>query len=87
MQGAGVLTRGTLGWATDDKNFTTLCPNGSEWVWDGLGECAQDGRDMASVFLGLFSITCFMGSSMPYVFAPHFIVALSISTVTGNVIP
>ncbi|KAG7274002.1 hypothetical protein CRUP_011184 [Coryphaenoides rupestris] len=65
MQGAGVLTRGTFGWATDDKNFTTLCPNGSVWVWDGLGECAQDARDMASVFLGLFSITCFMASSMP----------------------
>ncbi|KAM6976937.1 lysosomal amino acid transporter 1 homolog [Aplochiton taeniatus] len=46
-------------------NFSTLCPNGSEWVWEGLGECAQDGRDMASVYLGLISILCFMVSSLP----------------------
>ncbi|KAJ3586212.1 hypothetical protein NHX12_012612 [Muraenolepis orangiensis] len=65
MQGAGVLTRGTFGWVADDQNFTTTCPNGSDWVWNGLGECAQDARDMSSVFLGLFSIVCFMGSSMP----------------------
>ncbi|XP_053705203.1 lysosomal amino acid transporter 1 homolog [Synchiropus splendidus] len=50
---------------TSDGNFTTLCPNGSRWVWDGLGECAVDGRDMASVYLGLFSILCFMVSSLP----------------------
>ncbi|XP_061745827.1 lysosomal amino acid transporter 1 homolog isoform X2 [Nerophis ophidion] len=46
-------------------NFTTLCPNGSAWVWEGLGECAQDGRDMASIYLGLLSILCFMMSSLP----------------------
>uniref|UniRef100_A0A8C7Z878 Lysosomal amino acid transporter 1 homolog n=1 Tax=Oryzias sinensis TaxID=183150 RepID=A0A8C7Z878_9TELE len=60
----GVLARGTLGWASGG-NFTSLCPNGSKWVWDGLGECAQDGRDMASVYLGLLSIVCFMVSSLP----------------------
>ncbi|CAL8369038.1 unnamed protein product [Lota lota] len=65
MLGAGVLARGTFGWATDDRNFSSICPNGSEWVWNGLMECTQDARDMASVFLGLFSIVCFMGSSMP----------------------
>lgn len=48
-----------------DANFSSLCPNGSEWVWDGLGECAQDARDMASVILGLLSIVCFMVSSLP----------------------
>ncbi|MEQ2219283.1 hypothetical protein XENOCAPTIV_015321 [Xenoophorus captivus] len=47
------------------RNFTSLCPNGSQWVWEGLGECAQDGRDMASVCLGLLSIVCFMVSSLP----------------------
>ncbi|XP_072536922.1 lysosomal amino acid transporter 1 homolog [Salminus brasiliensis] len=46
-------------------NFSSLCPNGTEWVWDGLGECAQDARDMASVILGLLSIVCFMVSSFP----------------------
>uniref|UniRef100_H2L3T4 Lysosomal amino acid transporter 1 homolog n=1 Tax=Oryzias latipes TaxID=8090 RepID=H2L3T4_ORYLA len=60
----GVLARGTLGW-TSGGNFTSLCPNGTKWVWDGLGECAQDGRDMASVYLGLLSIVCFMVSSLP----------------------
>ncbi|CAL8252642.1 unnamed protein product [Arctogadus glacialis] len=66
MQGAEVLARGSFGWAIDDGgNFSTICPNGSEWVWEGLKECAQDSRDMASVFLGLISIVCFMGSSMP----------------------
>lgn len=60
----GVLTRGAFG-RNADGNFTSLCPNGSEWVWVGLGECAQDGRDMASVALGLLSIVCFMVSSLP----------------------
>uniref|UniRef100_A0A3P8SK40 Lysosomal amino acid transporter 1 homolog n=1 Tax=Amphiprion percula TaxID=161767 RepID=A0A3P8SK40_AMPPE len=46
-------------------NFTSLCPNGSKWVWEGLGECAQDARDMASIYLGLLSILCFMVSSLP----------------------
>ncbi|XP_041859491.1 lysosomal amino acid transporter 1 homolog isoform X2 [Melanotaenia boesemani] len=59
-----VLTRRTLGWTTEG-NFTSLCPNGSKWVWEGLGECAQDGRDMASIYLGLLSILCFMVSSLP----------------------
>ncbi|XP_061592607.1 lysosomal amino acid transporter 1 homolog [Cololabis saira] len=60
----GVLARVTFGWTTAG-NFTTMCPNGSEWVWEGLGECAQDGRDMASIYLGLLSILCFMVSSLP----------------------
>uniref|UniRef100_A0A8B9H2T3 Lysosomal amino acid transporter 1 homolog n=1 Tax=Astyanax mexicanus TaxID=7994 RepID=A0A8B9H2T3_ASTMX len=46
-------------------NFSSLCPNGSEWVWNGLGECAQDARDLSSVILGLLSIVCFMVSSFP----------------------
>ncbi|XP_044067632.1 lysosomal amino acid transporter 1 homolog isoform X2 [Siniperca chuatsi] len=60
----GVLTRGAFGWTTEG-NFTYLCPNGSKWVWDGFGECAQDARDMASIYLGLLSILCFMVSSLP----------------------
>ncbi|XP_077429256.1 lysosomal amino acid transporter 1 homolog [Vanacampus margaritifer] len=60
----GVLTNVPFGWAAGG-NLTTLCPNGSKWVWDGLGECAQDARDMASVYLGLLSILCFMMSSLP----------------------
>ncbi|XP_028266125.1 lysosomal amino acid transporter 1 homolog [Parambassis ranga] len=60
----GVLTRGTFSWTTQG-NFTSLCPNGSKWIWEGLGECAQDARDMASVYLGLISILCFMMSSLP----------------------
>ncbi|XP_073724270.1 lysosomal amino acid transporter 1 homolog [Misgurnus anguillicaudatus] len=47
------------------QNFSSLCPNGTEWIWVGLGECTQDARDMASVILGLLSIVCFMVSSMP----------------------
>ncbi|XP_026102652.1 lysosomal amino acid transporter 1 homolog isoform X2 [Carassius auratus] len=48
-----------------DGNFSSLCPLGIEWIWYGLGECAQDGRDLASVVLGLLSIVCFMVSSLP----------------------
>ncbi|KAG7520068.1 hypothetical protein JOB18_022058 [Solea senegalensis] len=64
MRTDGVLTRHAFGW-TDNGNFTTICPNGSKWVWEGLGECAQDSRDMASVYLGLLSILCFMMSLLP----------------------
>uniref|UniRef100_A0A672L452 Solute carrier family 66 member 1 n=2 Tax=Sinocyclocheilus grahami TaxID=75366 RepID=A0A672L452_SINGR len=46
-------------------NFSSLCPHGIEWIWYGLGECAQGGRDIASVVLGLLSIVCFMVSSLP----------------------
>lgn len=60
----GVFTRDSFRWS-DSGNFTSLCPNGSKWIWEGLGECAQDGRDMASVSLGLLSIVCFMVSSLP----------------------
>ncbi|XP_051915779.1 lysosomal amino acid transporter 1 homolog [Hippocampus zosterae] len=60
----GVLTNVPFGWASGG-NLTTLCPNGSKWVWEGLGECAQDARDMASIYLGLLSIFCFMMSSLP----------------------
>ncbi|XP_051509499.1 lysosomal amino acid transporter 1 homolog [Myxocyprinus asiaticus] len=60
----GALYRGIFV-LSDNGNFSSLCPNGSKWVWDGLGECAQDARDMASVILGLLSIVCFMVSSIP----------------------
>ncbi|XP_063064769.1 lysosomal amino acid transporter 1 homolog [Engraulis encrasicolus] len=59
------LSRISVGGITVGGNFSSLCPNGSEWVWNGLGECAQDARDMSSVILGLFSIGCFMVSSLP----------------------
>ncbi|XP_048206324.1 lysosomal amino acid transporter 1 homolog [Perognathus longimembris pacificus] len=46
-------------------NFSR-CPNGSIlWIWDVFGECAQDGWDQASVFLGLVSILCFAASTFP----------------------
>ncbi|XP_019944679.1 lysosomal amino acid transporter 1 homolog isoform X2 [Paralichthys olivaceus] len=64
MWTAVALTRGPFG-LTSQGNFTSLCPNGSQWVWNGLGECAQDSRDMASIYLGLLSILCFMVSSLP----------------------
>ncbi|NXJ69584.1 LAAT1 protein, partial [Rostratula benghalensis] len=41
------------------------CPNGSRWVMDVFNECARDGRDMASVVLGLVSIFCFAAASCP----------------------
>ncbi|NXS59593.1 LAAT1 protein, partial [Brachypteracias leptosomus] len=41
------------------------CPNGSRWVMDTFHECAQDGRDLASVLLGLLSILCFAAASFP----------------------
>ncbi|XP_054078486.1 lysosomal amino acid transporter 1 homolog isoform X2 [Rissa tridactyla] len=41
------------------------CPNGSRWVMEVFNECAQDGRDIASVVLGLVSIFCFAAASFP----------------------
>ncbi|NWH68298.1 LAAT1 protein, partial [Geococcyx californianus] len=41
------------------------CPNGSRWVMDVFNECAHDGRDIASVVLGLVSIFCFAAASFP----------------------
>ncbi|NXM71524.1 LAAT1 protein, partial [Serilophus lunatus] len=41
------------------------CPNGSRWVMDAFHECAQDGRDISSVLLGLLSILCFAAASFP----------------------
>ncbi|XP_067167013.1 lysosomal amino acid transporter 1 homolog isoform X2 [Apteryx mantelli] len=41
------------------------CPNGSRWVRDVFSECARDGRDVASVVLGLVSIGCFAAASFP----------------------
>uniref|UniRef100_A0A8C8S5L9 Lysosomal amino acid transporter 1 homolog n=1 Tax=Pelusios castaneus TaxID=367368 RepID=A0A8C8S5L9_9SAUR len=45
-------------------NFSE-CPNGSQWVWDVFSECAQDGRDIASIAMGLVSIFCFAAASFP----------------------
>lgn len=64
MSADTVFTQGALGWSTTG-NLTSLCPNGSQWIWESIGECAQDARDMASVYLGLLSILCFMVSSIP----------------------
>uniref|UniRef100_G1R8N3 Lysosomal amino acid transporter 1 homolog n=1 Tax=Nomascus leucogenys TaxID=61853 RepID=G1R8N3_NOMLE len=51
-------------------NFSS-CPNGSiQWIWDVLGECAQDGWDEASVGLGLISILCFAASTFPQFIKP-----------------
>ncbi|OCT73441.1 hypothetical protein XELAEV_18036418mg [Xenopus laevis] len=43
----------------------TNCPNGTRWIWIVLDECTADARDEASVYMGLFSILCFMGASIP----------------------
>ncbi|KAJ0064777.1 hypothetical protein NL108_013260 [Boleophthalmus pectinirostris] len=59
-----LLTHVAPVWTTSG-NFTTLCPNGTKWVWEIIGECADDERDMASIYLGLLSILCFMVSSCP----------------------
>lgn len=59
-----LLTQAALQLTTANN---TTCPNGVPWVWDILQECAQDGRDLASVYLGLISILCFMVSSLPWV--------------------
>ncbi|XP_038602725.1 lysosomal amino acid transporter 1 homolog [Tachyglossus aculeatus] len=56
-----------LGSALPAGNFSD-CPNGSLWVWDVFRECARDGRDFASVVLGLASILCFAGASFPQYF-------------------
>ncbi|NP_001316246.1 lysosomal amino acid transporter 1 homolog isoform X1 [Ictalurus punctatus] len=62
--GDGVLSSSSF-LSSDGGNFSSLCPNGSEWIWYELGECTQDIRDMISVVLGLLSIACFIVSSFP----------------------
>lgn len=64
MSAESLLTDGAFGSMSSD-NFTSICPNGTKWVWDILKECADDARDMASIYLGLVSILCFMVSSLP----------------------
>ncbi|XP_059188278.1 lysosomal amino acid transporter 1 homolog [Centropristis striata] len=64
MSTGGVPMPVSLGLATAG-NFTSLCPNGTKWVWEILGECVMDARDEASIYLGLLSILCFMVSSLP----------------------
>lgn len=64
MSTDNLLTHGAIEWTSSD-NFTSICPNGTKWVWDILKECADDSRDMASIYLGLLSILCFMVSSLP----------------------
>lgn len=53
-----------LGDPSQPKNFSD-CPNGTAWVWNVFNECAVDGRDLASIYLGLFSILCFVAASFP----------------------
>ncbi|NXL48817.1 LAAT1 protein, partial [Podilymbus podiceps] len=56
---------GARRWAGLPPGNLSDCPNGSRWVMDVFNECAQDGRDIASVVLGLVSILCFAAASFP----------------------
>ncbi|XP_053546896.1 lysosomal amino acid transporter 1 homolog [Bombina bombina] len=44
--------------------FLRLSPNSSQWIWNVFSECANEGRDVASWFLGLgshpFLYSCFL---------------------------
>ncbi|KAG9482768.1 lysosomal amino acid transporter 1 homolog [Eleutherodactylus coqui] len=53
-----------LGGPSPPQNFSD-CLNGTAWVWNVFNECAANGRDLASVYLGLFSILCFVAASFP----------------------
>ncbi|NWI17968.1 LAAT1 protein, partial [Crypturellus soui] len=44
---------------------SSACPDGAAWVQAVFDECARDGRDVASVLLGLASIGCFAAASFP----------------------
>ncbi|CAJ0954550.1 unnamed protein product [Ranitomeya imitator] len=56
-----------LGNPSPPQNFSD-CVNGTAWVWSVFHECAADGRDFASIYLGLFSILCFVAASFPQYF-------------------
>ncbi|KAK2521594.1 Pqlc2 [Columba guinea] len=56
---------GARRWGGVPPGNVSGCPNGSRWVMDVFNECAQDGRDVASVILGLVSILCFAAASFP----------------------
>ncbi|KAM6402741.1 lysosomal amino acid transporter 1 homolog [Rhynochetos jubatus] len=56
---------GAWRWRALQPGNLSDCPNGSRWVMDIFRECAQDGRDIASVVLGLVSILCFAAASFP----------------------
>ncbi|CAH2318373.1 transmembrane and coiled-coil domain-containing 4 [Pelobates cultripes] len=52
-------------WNSDPPSNFSDCPNGSRWIMTVLSECAVDGRDVSSVYLGLISILCFFFASFP----------------------
>lgn len=56
---------GARRWGGVPPGNVSGCPNGSRWIMDVFNECAQDGRDVASVILGLVSILCFAAASFP----------------------
>ncbi|NP_001037886.1 novel protein similar to pqlc2 isoform X1 [Xenopus tropicalis] len=42
-----------------------FCPNGTKWILDAFGDCAVNGRDHASVYLGMISMGLFMVCTFP----------------------
>ncbi|NP_001090364.1 uncharacterized protein LOC779275 [Xenopus laevis] len=43
----------------------TYCQDGIQWILNVFGECAVNGRDYASVYLGVISMGCFMVCTFP----------------------
>ncbi|XP_075929007.1 lysosomal amino acid transporter 1 homolog isoform X1 [Petromyzon marinus] len=49
-----------------------VCANGSiAWISTVFGECASNGRDVASVALGLLSLLCFLFASVPQLYESY----------------
>ncbi|NP_001090312.1 uncharacterized protein LOC779221 [Xenopus laevis] len=57
---ADVLTLPTL-----SPGNETFCPNGTKWILSAFGECAVNGRDHASVYLGMIGMGLFMVCTLP----------------------
>lgn len=48
-----------------------LCPEGSEWIWNLLEQCVENGWEYASVIFGLVSIVCFLFAALPQLYVAY----------------
>ncbi|XP_068137010.1 lysosomal amino acid transporter 1 homolog [Hyperolius riggenbachi] len=48
-----------------------LCPDGSQWIWQLLEQCVDNGWEYWSVIIGLISIGCFLFAALPQLYVAY----------------